>query len=147
MALIKDFATVNLDRVEKTIPKKRRGYDKKDEALGKFTDLVAESIITKLNWDVLKCVVIGSMGTYLRDMVFAKVQTLKNNNPKLVKNPSYDMKKCLLIHCSSGFKHSIHEILANQDIGKSIGKINIFNEINKLNDFYIMLEKDFSKVA
>lgn len=56
------MGTLFVDSIEKSIPKKRRGFDKRDSALASFVDQVAESLLNKLDWSVIKCVVIASMG-------------------------------------------------------------------------------------
>lgn len=102
LAVVRDSGTHYVDSVQKSIPKKRRGQDKKDEALNKFINEVKSSIIEKLDWAVVKCIVIGSLGVHIRDKVFKAIQECKKNETHLLKDLNQDMKKIVLTSCSSG---------------------------------------------
>jgi len=51
LALINKSSTVVIDKIEKSIPKKRNGFDKRDKALETFSESVANSIVEKVNWE------------------------------------------------------------------------------------------------
>lgn len=63
-----------------------------------------QAILRHINFDVVKCVLIASPG-FIRDQFFEYMfqQALKTDNKVLLENKS----KFMLVHSSSGFKHSL----------------------------------------
>lgn len=76
----------------------------KFQGLQKFFDNVMQGILRHVNFDVVKCVLIASPG-FVRDAFYEYMmqEAVKTDNKLLLDNKS----KFLLIHASSGFKHSL----------------------------------------
>lgn len=70
----------------------------------RFFDSVMQGILRHVNFDVVKCLLIASPG-FVRDQFFEYMfqEAVKTDNKVLLENKS----KFLLIHSSSGFKHSL----------------------------------------
>lgn len=66
-----------------------------------------QGILRHINFDIVKCVLIASPG-FVRDQFFDYMmqQAIKLDNKLLLENKS----KFMLIHASSGFKHSLRGI-------------------------------------
>lgn len=62
------------------------------------------AILRHVNFDIVKCVLIASPG-FIRDQFYDYMfqQALKTDNKVLLENKS----KFMLVHSSSGFKHSL----------------------------------------
>lgn len=63
-----------------------------------------QAILRHVNFDIVKCVLIASPG-FVRDQFFEYMfqEAVKNDMKLLIENKS----KFLLVHSSSGFKHSL----------------------------------------
>lgn len=74
------------------------------QGLQKFYENVMQGILRHVNFDVVKCVLIASPG-FVRDQFFEFMiqEAIKTDNKLLLDNKS----KFLLVHSSSGFKHSL----------------------------------------
>lgn len=57
------------------------------------------------------------------------------------------MKKLVLTNCSSGYKHSVHEILADHNLKNVIGDTKAYKEQACLKSFFVNLDKNPEKVA
>jgi protein pelota len=94
--------------------------------------------------NTIKAVIIGSPGFY-KDQLFAylkeaaekrKSSTLKELNSKTV-----------LSHCSSGFKHSLNEIMQNTVVQEKIKDLTCFSESKHLDEFFEILRTCDDKVC
>lgn len=74
------------------------------QGLAKFFESVMQGILRHVDFDVVKCVIIASPG-FVRDAFFEYMmqQAVKTDNKVVLENKG----KFLLIHSSSGFKHSL----------------------------------------
>lgn len=74
------------------------------QGLTKFYDNVMQALLRHVNFDIVKCVIIASPG-FVRDQFYEYMfQTaVKTDNKVLLENKG----KFMLVHASSGFKHSL----------------------------------------
>ena len=129
--------TVTRAKVEVSIPRKRRGdCSQHEKGLNKFYDQCIQAIIRHVNFDVVKAVIIASPGfvrqkffdymyqqvcktfnmlivqwpnllkTLYVSLMVSCFQAVKTDNKLLFEHKS----KFLLVHSSSGFKHSLKEV-------------------------------------
>lgn len=72
--------------------------------MAKFYDNVMQAILRHINFDIVKCVLIASPG-FVRDQFYDYMfqMAIKMDNKILLENKS----KFMLVHSSSGFKHSL----------------------------------------
>ena len=116
----------------------------------KFFDNVIQALEHNFSGDnhaqfeKVQCVVIGSPGfvkdnfyTYLKD-----VSEKKGNN--FLKEV---LGKLVLSHCSSGFKHSLKEILNNSEVTRRIENMSCSQENKILNRFFELLAKTEEKIT
>lgn len=63
-----------------------------------------QGIIRHVNFDIVKCIILASPG-FVRDqfMSYMIQQAVKTENKLIIENKS----KFILVHASSGFKHSL----------------------------------------
>lgn len=70
----------------------------------KFYESILQGILRHINFDIVKCLILASPG-FVKDqfMDYMVQQAIKSDNKTILENKS----KFLLIHSSSGFKHSL----------------------------------------
>jgi protein pelota len=126
ICLVTSSMTIVRAKIEVAIPRKRKGHAQQHEkvlkldyllaqqifsffviimqGLQRFFDSVMQSILRHVNFEVVKCVLIASPG-FVRDqfMEYMMQEASKTDNKILIDNRS----KFLLVHASSGFKHSL----------------------------------------
>ena len=128
--------TVTRAKIEVTIPRKRRGdCSQHEKGLTKFYEQCVQALLRHVNFDVVKAVIVASPGFVRQqffDYMYQQVhnrnnaccvmllvkchfylyptlhnsQAVKTDNKLLFENKS----KFLLVHSSSGFKHSLKEV-------------------------------------
>lgn len=73
----------------------------------RFYDNIMQGILRHINFDIVKCIILASPG-FVKDqfMDYMIQQAIKTDNKLILENKS----KFLLVHSSSGFKHSLKGI-------------------------------------
>lgn len=79
------------------------------QGLTKFYDNVMQAILRHINFDIVKCILVASPG-FVKDQFFEYMyqMAVKTDNKVLLDNKG----KFMLIHASSGFKHSLRGTLS-----------------------------------
>lgn len=74
------------------------------QGLARFYESVMQGILRHISFDIVKCVIIASPG-FVKDqfMDYMVEQAIKSDNKLILDNKS----KFMLVHASSGFKHSL----------------------------------------
>ena len=145
VCLVLSSMTLIKAKVEVPIPRKRRGHtDQHDKGVIKFFDAIVQAILNHINFDVVKCVILASPG-FLRDQFYQHLfsEALKTHNKLLIDNKS----KFVRIHSSSGFVHSLKDILTDKLIAPQIADTKAFEEIKALDDFYKKLQNDSDRAC
>ncbi|XP_052801813.1 protein pelota-like [Mya arenaria] len=143
LCLITASMTLMRAKMETNIPRKRKGScSQHDKGLTKFYDQIIQAIMRHINFDVVKCVLVASPG-FVKDqfMEYMLQQALKLDYKVLLDNKS----KFLLCHSSSGFKHSLKEVLQDPSIASKLADTKATSEVKSLDDFYQMLQNDPSR--
>ncbi|KAG9145344.1 hypothetical protein Leryth_008281 [Lithospermum erythrorhizon] len=109
LILVGRSVTTTRSRIETSIPRKHgpaiAGYDK---ALNKFFDNVVQALVKHVDFKVVRCAVIASPG-FTREqfhrhlMLEAERKQLRS----IIENKS----RIMLVHTTSGYKHSLREVL------------------------------------
>lgn len=138
--LIGKSVTVTRSRIEASIPRKHgpaiAGYDK---ALNKFFDNVVQAFLSHIDFKIVRCAVIASPG-FTREqfhrhlMLEAERKQLRS----IIENKS----RILLAHTTSGYKHSLREVLDAPNVMNMIKDTKAAREVQVLKDFYTMLSND-----
>ena len=92
-------------KIQMSIPQKRRP-DKYKEGVKSFFNKVARAIDLHLDLERLKCVIIASPG-FVRDEFFDSIMVQRDENKRFILHRD----KFLKVHASSGYKHSLQEVL------------------------------------
>ncbi|KAK2165953.1 hypothetical protein LSH36_44g13016 [Paralvinella palmiformis] len=140
ICLITSSMTLVRAKIETNIPRKRKGMcAQHDKGLTKFYDQIIQAIMRHVNFDIVKCIIVASPG-FVKDQ-FAEYmfqQAQKLDNKLLLENKS----KFILIHSSSGFKHSLKEVLQDPSVMVKLADTKAQSEVKTLEDFYQMLQTD-----
>ncbi|XP_046686902.1 protein pelota-like [Homalodisca vitripennis] len=143
ICLITASMTLVRAKIDQVIPRKRKGNIKQHEkGLQKFYDNVMQGILRHVNFDIVKCVLIASPG-FVRDQFheFMMQEAVKTDNKLLLDNKS----KFLLIHASSGFKHSLREVLMDPAVTAKMADTKALGEVKALETFYTTLQTEPAK--
>ena len=143
VCLVTPFMTLCRAKIEVNISRKRKGNcGQHEKALIKFYDNMIQAIIRHINFDVAKCVILASPG-FLKDQFFEYMNqsAVKNDLKVIIENKA----KFVLCHSSSGFKHSLKEILIDPLIQNKLTETKAASEVKALESFYHLLNTDPSK--
>ncbi|KAF6206092.1 hypothetical protein GE061_017317, partial [Apolygus lucorum] len=143
ICLITSSMTLVRMKIDQVIPRKRKGNVKQHEkGLARFYDSVMQGILRHVNFDVVKCILIASPG-FVKDQFYEYMfqEAVKTDNKVLLENKP----KFLLIHSSSGFKHSLKEVLMDPAVVAKMADTKALGEVKALEAFYSMLQVESAK--
>jgi protein pelota len=105
LCLVLSSMTIVKAKIESQIPRKRKGLSTQhDKGLDRFFERIVQAIVTHVNFDVAKAIIIASPG-FLKEQFtqYMFEYAIKNNIQILMENK----QRFVLVHSSSGFKHSL----------------------------------------
>lgn len=140
VCLVTGSMTLIRAKIDISIPRKRKGQcSQHDKGLQRFFDHIIQAILRHVNFEIVKCVLIGSPG-FVRDQFFEYMmqQAVKLDQKVLIDNKS----KFVSVHSSSGFKHSLKEILADPAIAIKLADTKAAGEVKAIDAFYMMLQTE-----
>ncbi|KAK9762972.1 Translation factor pelota [Basidiobolus ranarum] len=140
ICLLTQHMTIVRQRIETPVPRKRKGSTTNyEKGLQKFYQQVMEGIIRHVDFSVVKTVIIASPG-FVKDQLYQYIfaEAVKSENKVLLENKP----KFLLIHSSSGHKHSLQEVMQDPSIQAKLADTKAAQEIKALDRFYVMLNQD-----
>ncbi|KAJ7978239.1 Protein pelota-like [Quillaja saponaria] len=137
--------TITRSRIETSIPRKHgpaiAGYD---SALNKFFENVIQAFLKHVDFNVVQCAVIASPGftkEQFRDYLILEAD--RRNLRPIIENKS----RIILAHASSGYKHSLREVLDAPNVMNMIKDTKAAEEVRALKDFFNMLSNDPSRAC
>lgn len=145
VCLITPNMTLLRAKIETTIPRKRKGMcAQHDKGLTKFYDQIIQAVLRHVNFDIVKCVLIASPG-FVKDQFAEYMFTMavKMDWKILTDNKS----KFVLVHSSSGFKHSLKEVLQDPSLAPRLADTKASAEVKALDEFYQMLMNDADRAS
>ena len=139
VCLISNSMTLVRAKIEMAIPKKRVGSSQHDKAVTRFYEQILEAILKHVDWEVVKVVVLASPA-FFKDELFEYInaQAIKRDLRSLIENRA----RFVLVHCASGHKHSVKEILGDPIVASKIQNTHAMDEIKDLDRFFKMLDTD-----
>ncbi|CAG8441080.1 3848_t:CDS:10 [Acaulospora morrowiae] len=140
ICLVTQNMTIVRQRIEHPIPKKRKGsVTNYEKGLQKFYEQVMQAILLHVNFEIVKVVICASPG-FVKDQLYKYIfeEAVKNDIKQLLENKS----KFILIHCSSGHKHALQEVLQDANIQGQLSDTKYAREVIALEKFYKMLNED-----
>lgn len=143
ICLITSNMTIVRSKLDMAIPRKRKNQPSQHEkGLAKFYEAVMQGILRHVNFDIVKCVLLASPG-FVKDQFFEYMyqQATKTDIKILIENKS----KFMLVHASSGFKHSLKEVLQDQSVVAKMSDTKAAGEVKRLEAFYQTLQCEPAK--
>ncbi|KAJ8661019.1 mRNA surveillance protein pelota [Lichtheimia ornata] len=140
VCFLTEHMTVVKQRIETPIPRKRKGsVTNHEKGLEKFYDQIYQAILRLFDFNILKAVIIASPG-FVREQVYQYIsdQAVKTENKTILENRS----KFVLVHSSSGHKHSLNEVMQDPSIQNKLADTKAAREVQALDEFYAMMNAD-----
>lgn len=143
MCLVGQSVTTTKARIETSIPRKHgpalAGYDK---AVKKFLENVLQAVLHHIDFNVVRCLVVAGPG-FTKDQFYNYMlsEATKRELRPIIENKS----KIVLVHASSGYKHSLKEVLSAPSVMNLIMDTKAVKEVKTLKDFFDMLSNDPSR--
>ncbi|XP_010246377.1 PREDICTED: protein PELOTA 1 [Nelumbo nucifera] len=138
--LVGKSVTTTRSRIETSIPRKHgpavAGYE---TALNKFFENVLQAFIKHVDFKVVRCAVIASPG-FTKDQFhqYLLLEAERRQLRPIIENKS----RILLAHTTSGYKHSLREVLDAPNVMNLIKDTKAAQEVRVLKDFFSMLSND-----
>ena len=146
VCLVTGAMTLVRAKIDVAIPRKSKGNTSRnsqhEKGLEKFYDTVLQAMLRHVNFDVTRCILLASPG-FVKEHLFEYMMqwAVKNKNRVLIENKS----KFLLIHASSGFKHSLKEVLADPAVTSRMADTKAAIEVRALDSFQALLQTEPSR--
>lgn len=140
ICLITSNMTIVRAKIDQVIPRKRKGnVTQHEKGLTRFYENVIQSVLRHINFDIVKCIIVASPG-FVKDqfMNYIIQQAIKLDNKIILENKG----KFLLVHSSSGFKHSLKEVLTDPAVVSRISDTKAAGEVKALEAFFTILQTD-----
>ncbi|KAE8651736.1 hypothetical protein Csa_006098 [Cucumis sativus] len=135
--LVGKSMTITRARIETSIPRKHgpaiAGYE---SALNKFFDNVLQAFLKYVDFNVVRCAVIASPG-FTKDQFHRHLllEAERRQLRPIIENKS----RIVLVHTTSGYKHSLREVLDASNVMNMIKDTKAAQEVRALKDFFSML--------
>ncbi|GBC05123.1 hypothetical protein RclHR1_06050001 [Rhizophagus clarus] len=140
VCLVTQNMTIVRQRIEHPIPRKRKGSIKNyEKGLQNFFNQVMQSILRHINFEIVKVVILASPG-FVKDQCYEYIfaEATRQDIRQLIENK----RKFVLIHCSSGHKHALQEVLQDPSIQKQLSDTKYSQEVLTLDRFFKMLNDE-----
>ncbi len=145
--LVAKNVTYLKSKIEHNLPKKKTRavvHDKYGKAQAAFFTKIASAMLKYINLDIVKSIIIASPGYTKNEFFDYLTNEFEQNKYPELKNRK-DM--ILLEHTTSGFKHSLKEILMNKEVQSRISGSEAISEAKLLEEFNEMLRKNPERAA
>ena len=143
VCLITQHLTINRQKIEHTIPRKRKGLcAQHDKGMEKFFDTIIAAINKHIDFSVVKVVIVASPG-FIKDQFYQYMLTkaARDDDRHLLENRT----KFILLHSSNGFKHALTEILQDPLIANRLSDTKAAGEMKLLDQFMQLLNDEPEK--
>ncbi|CAF5189182.1 unnamed protein product, partial [Rotaria magnacalcarata] len=143
VCLITEHLTIHRQKIEHTIPRKRKGLcAQHDRGMEKFFDTIIAAIIKHIDFSLIKAVIIASPG-FIKDQFFQYMlnKATRDDERRLLENRN----KFLLLHSSNGFKHALTEILQDPLVLNRLSDTKAAEEMKLLDQFMRLLNDEPEK--
>jgi len=140
VCLVTSNMTLTRAKIDVNIPRKRKGNcSQHDKGLAKFYEAILQAILRHINFDIVKCFLIASPG-FVKDQFseYLWAEAIRAEYKVLLENRS----KFVLVHSSSGFKHSLKEALQDAAVASRLQETKFSSEVKSLEQFYTVLQTD-----
>eukprot|EP00930_Biecheleria_cincta_P049875 TRINITY_DN35079_c0_g1_i1.p1 TRINITY_DN35079_c0_g1~~TRINITY_DN35079_c0_g1_i1.p1 ORF type:complete len:403 (+),score=108.16 TRINITY_DN35079_c0_g1_i1:46-1254(+) len=131
-------------RVSLSLPRKRvttTGYDK---AIIRFYEQVYQGIKDHVDLNLVKCVLMAGPGFVKDDfLTWMSQKAVQNQDTQIMQKKS----AFISVHASCVHKQALKELLADEQVQKSIANTKAAAHLKALEDFYVMVQKEPDRVC
>lgn len=145
VCLLTNNLTVQKAKIELSIPRKRKNFSSQyQKRMEDFYEQILQAMLRHINFNVIKCILVASPG-FVKDSFLEYMwnQASKNDIKQLIDNK----QKFLPAHSSTGFKHSIREILSDPLIQPKLEDTKAVQEVKTWNTFQDILSNNPNKAV
>ncbi len=142
---ISNNQTVTKGKITQSIPKKRNGSSEHDKGKKKFFDKILNQLVKQINFENIKVIIIASPGFTKDDFKKYMEETIENNRKEWA-DLKDNLNKIIYSHSSSGFKHSLEEILSKPELKRLIKDTKCINDCTVMERFNEILGTDMDKI-
>lgn len=139
LCLLTNHMTIEKQKIEKSIPKKRYSAEAHEKSLNKFFEAILQAILRHVDFNIVKCLLIASPG-FVKDQLFAYI--MREASAREIKEITSNREKIMLVHSNHGHKHALKEVLADEQVTKRLVDTKAAGEVRSLNEFYTMLNNE-----
>ncbi|XP_010551095.1 PREDICTED: protein PELOTA 1 [Tarenaya hassleriana] len=143
--LVGRSVTTSRARIETSIPRKHgpaiAGYE---SALKKFFENVLQAFVKHVDFSVIRCAVIASPG-FTKDQFHRHLllEAERRQLRPIIENKS----RILLVHTTSGYRHSLREVLDAPNVMNMIKDTKAAKEVQALKEFFDMLSNESARAC
>ncbi|XP_012251512.2 protein pelota [Athalia rosae] len=143
ICLLTSNMTLVRAKIDQNIPRKRKGnVSQHEKGLARFYESVMQAILRHVNFDIVKCVLIASPGFVKNQFMDYMLQEASRTDNKVILD---NKAKFMLVHASSGFKHSLREVLADPAVVSRVADTKAASEVRALEAFYTLLQTESAR--
>lgn len=140
VCLLTTNMTVQKAKIEVNIPRKRKNFcSQHQKGLEDFYEQILQAMLKYINFDVIKCIVIASPG-FVKDQFNEYIW--QQAASKELKTLLDSRQKFLIAHSSTGFKHSIREVLSDPLIAPKLEDTKAAQEVKIWDKFQNLLSQE-----
>ena len=142
---ISTTSTITKGEITQSMPKKRSGSTKYEKGKNKFFDKILNQFVKNINFENTKVLIIASPGN-IKDDFKKYMQEQIENKVKEWSDLKNHLNKIIYTNSSSGFKHSLVEILAKPEINKLIKDTKCVDDVIVMERFNGILGTNADKI-
>ncbi|KAI1339359.1 hypothetical protein F5Y15DRAFT_86370 [Xylariaceae sp. FL0016] len=139
ICLITEFRTILKQRVESTIPKKRAGRSDQDSGMKRFFEKALSTLLNNIDFSKPRPLLLASPGFVASDFKkYISNEGQRTGNKTMMAIA----KEATVVHSSSGYLHSLNEILKSDQVLATMTDMKFSKETRLMDDFYNKLRTD-----
>lgn len=140
VCLITPNTTIVRAKLELAVPRKRRGVHEQahERGMGRFFAQVLSALARNVDFDKVKAVLVASPG-FIREQFMRYVRAEVQKGSAEYKSLGENLSKFVLAHSSSGFKHSLREVLQSEEVRARLIDTKAAREVAALDRFFTVL--------
>jgi len=136
---ITDFQTIIKQRIECSVPKKRSSAKETAGGMANFYDKTLATILRDFDFSNPRPLLLASPGFVAQDFrTYMQTEGAKRSDKRLQRMA----RDAVVVHSSTGYVHSLNEILKSPEVQATMRDKRFFSETNLMDQFYERLRKD-----
>ncbi|CAF3592493.1 unnamed protein product [Adineta steineri] len=143
VCLITEHLTINRQKIEHTVPRKRKGLcAQHDKGMEKFFDVIIAAMIKHINFGIVRAIIVASPG-FIKEQFFQYmlVKAARDDLRQILENRT----RFILLHSSNGFKHALTEVLQDPLVKDRLADTRAAGEMKLLDQFMHLLNDEPEK--